>query len=471
MLTTNDANDAAPARDVGEAAHAFLSTLPQSPFAETLSGLTARLPGVSLNALGKPVGLTMSASRDAVRLATGDGMAKEAIDAWLAVKTTGSAGHLTALRTVSMENISPCASSFGNFTPSLTPVSGFVSGINPLRSPSLTAKESEFIERYVESLGAYMSRVQTFLADPTSFLYLTDDGRVELTEEGESILFDWDGWFQLNAGQLTPAECDAFVSKLYDAGFDVAYEADYHAITIFLPYSYYDALFLDPNDPKFIPSLEAAAADVIKFQHALEEMVVVHPSSSWDIYKDLSAAIDEMDKNYLKVYADVVSKYTEFFDDVNKTAGSMADMMEVNDDGKIRVSATYTHDLKALASKWAENDVLISDLSPAEAVSWAEALGPLARAEGTEVKIDLSALESIVETAYELTQGSDSWKSPQEFQAFNEELAIHKEKLQSNMQTLIQKYSTANSTFDNLIKVLSSTISSLLESDKSFLNI
>ncbi|EFW2538214.1 IpaD/SipD/SspD family type III secretion system needle tip protein, partial [Shigella flexneri] len=44
------------------------------------------------------------------------------------------------------------------------------------------------------------------------------------------------------------------------------------------------------------------------------------------------------------------------------------------------------------------------------------------------------------------------------------------ETMKNNLQTLVQKYSNANSIFDNLVKVLSSTISSCTDTDKLFLH-
>ncbi len=43
------------------------------------------------------------------------------------------------------------------------------------------------------------------------------------------------------------------------------------------------------------------------------------------------------------------------------------------------------------------------------------------------------------------------------------------ENMKTTLQTLTQKYSNANSLYDNLVKVLSSTISSCMEAAKSFL--
>ncbi|QJU42330.1 IpaD/SipD/SspD family type III secretion system needle tip protein [Serratia marcescens] len=192
------------------------------------------------------------------------------------------------------------------------------------------------------------------------------------------------------------------------------------------------------------------------------------PDSSWEIYAALAEAISVMNEEYLGKYQTVVMKYTEFFDDVNSAMGGMSEFIQVSDDGEVYVSPQFRDALQETRNKWATNGVLLSGLTPADAESWATLLGPLAYAEGTTVKINLEPLDKLLELT---NKNTAKWLSPQKFAAFQSGLQIHQEKLQTNMQTLIQKYSTANTTFDNLIKVLSSTIASLLESDRGFLQI
>ena len=55
------------------------------------------------------------------------------------------------------------------------------------------------------------------------------------------------------------------------------------------------------------------------------------------------------------------------------------------------------------------------------------------------------------------------------YQAWQAGFKSQEENLKTTLQTLTQKYSNANSLYDNLVKVLSSTISSCLETAKSFL--
>ncbi|QJU42277.1 IpaD/SipD/SspD family type III secretion system needle tip protein [Serratia marcescens] len=219
-----------------------------------------------------------------------------------------------------------------------------------------------------------------------------------------------------------------------------------------------------------LPAIFRVVADgLVEAEALLRALQSLHPpASSWEIYASLAEAISVMNEEYLGKYQTAVMKYTEFFDDVNSAMGAMSESISVDDEGDVYLSYNLRDVLQTTRDKWAKNDVLLSGLTPDDAQSWAQLLGPLAYAEGSTVKINLEPLDKLLELT---KKNSGKYMSPQKFAAFQSALQIHQEKLQTNMQTLIQKYSTANSTFDNLIKVLSSTIASLLESDKGFLQI
>lgn len=195
------------------------------------------------------------------------------------------------------------------------------------------------------------------------------------------------------------------------------------------------------------------------------------PLSSWEIHEELSQAISEMNENYLGKYQDIVAKYTEYFDDINTAMSKFSEYISTNTtkEGYVYLELGMRDAIKDLLSTYkGGSGILMRAESSADAKAWAEILGPLAVADGNTVRINTTELQAL----YDQLQKQDGYvMSPQQFQALKEGLDIHMSKLQTNMQTLIQKYSTANSTFDNLIKVLSSTISSLMETDKGFLNI
>ncbi|EAX0009458.1 SPI-1 type III secretion system needle tip complex protein SipD, partial [Salmonella enterica] len=91
---------------------------------------------------------------------------------------------------------------------------------------------------------------------------------------------------------------------------------------------------------------------------------------------------------------------------------------------------------------------------------------------GYVVTVDLTPLQKMVQDIDGLgAPGKDSKLEMDnaKYQAWQSGFKAQEENLKTTLQTLTQKYSNANSLYDNLVKVLSSTISSSLETAKSFL--
>ena len=90
---------------------------------------------------------------------------------------------------------------------------------------------------------------------------------------------------------------------------------------------------------------------------------------------------------------------------------------------------------------------------------------------GWVVNINMTPIEKMIQSLNNI--GGNS--SPVEidnakYQAWNAGFSAEDESMKNGLQTLVQKYSNANSIFDNLVKVLSSTISSCTDTDKMFLH-
>ncbi|MEW4518015.1 IpaD/SipD/SspD family type III secretion system needle tip protein [Proteus vulgaris] len=56
-----------------------------------------------------------------------------------------------------------------------------------------------------------------------------------------------------------------------------------------------------------------------------------------------------------------------------------------------------------------------------------------------------------------------------EFDLFKKSLDVLEKKINSNLDELSKKFSTANSNYDNFVKIVSSTMNTLLEMAKGFL--
>lgn len=87
------------------------------------------------------------------------------------------------------------------------------------------------------------------------------------------------------------------------------------------------------------------------------------------------------------------------------------------------------------------------------------------------VVVDMTPIDTMIRDVGALGSGTELELDNAKFQAWQSGFKAQEENLKNTLQTLTQKYSNANSLFDNLVKVLSSTISSCLETAKSFLQI
>ncbi|WP_440216501.1 IpaD/SipD/SspD family type III secretion system needle tip protein [Chromobacterium piscinae] len=193
----------------------------------------------------------------------------------------------------------------------------------------------------------------------------------------------------------------------------------------------------------------------------------------WDT---ISQYIGQVNTDYLGVFQDATSKYVKFYSEFSDTVMSpLSNWITTANDEKKGEQITLDTDslrnaLTALKSKY--QDVALWSATPngknhQSAVEWAKQLGlPDTCAKGDKVVIDMSAIDKMIEDLPK-EKTMDSAK----FQAWKAGFDAEEEKMKNTLQTLTQKYSNANSLFDNLVKVLSSTISACQETAKSFLQI
>ncbi|MBU4680528.1 IpaD/SipD/SspD family type III secretion system needle tip protein [Cedecea davisae] len=220
------------------------------------------------------------------------------------------------------------------------------------------------------------------------------------------------------------------------------------------------------------------------------------PSSSWDICESVADAIGGMGSDYLDIFQQAVEKYAEFYRDFSDFISKLKDYMQASSMGgdgiTILKGDKFLADLQKLIDKYTSGNN--AKLYPAngggaskeESEAWCREMGfdpekCLRRlSDGSyEVRIDTSPLQEIYDSVtlnfpYTITEGSIGLGmlcNSAQWAAWQAGLDMQKDNIQTGMQTLTQKYSNANSTYDNLVKVLSSTITSLLDCDKGFLNI
>ncbi|WP_067700190.1 IpaD/SipD/SspD family type III secretion system needle tip protein [Erwinia sp. ErVv1] len=256
-----------------------------------------------------------------------------------------------------------------------------------------------------------------------------------------------------------------------------------------------DALSFGQNLRKFDPVRSAPdeTNDPLYRPDSLSSMVKAErpgPSSSWEICDSVADSIGAMGEDYLDVFQQAVEKNAEFYSDFSDFMSKLSQFIKADGDKTILKTAAFAAELDKLINKYkvpssattlypvqSGNAVIGGDKEECEA--WAKEMGlnsdkSVTRlADGSYiVHIDVLPLENIKKT---LPGYSHSWEDMKcnsaQWAAWQSGFDMQKDSIQTAMQTLTQKYSNANSTFDNLVKVLSGTISSLLESDKSFFNI
>ncbi|MDH0340474.1 type III secretion system needle tip protein SctA [Chromobacterium haemolyticum] len=206
--------------------------------------------------------------------------------------------------------------------------------------------------------------------------------------------------------------------------------------------------------------------------------------SDRELWEMISESIGNIKDGYLGVYENVVGKYIEFYQEFSDILSQMAGWISSNDKGdKVTLSAGKLYAaLKALKEKY-QNTVLFptsGTTTEAEAKKWAKELGlpescVQKKGDGYVVVIDTGPVQKMMDALkglnplVELFPDTKVEMDNAKFQAWQSGFKAQEESLKNTLQTLTQKYSNANSLFDNLVKVLSSTISSCTETAKSFL--
>lgn len=203
------------------------------------------------------------------------------------------------------------------------------------------------------------------------------------------------------------------------------------------------------------------------------------------LWEKVANSIGQIDKEYLSIYETVVKLYTEFYMGFSDILSQMGNWISPGKDGnkvKLNVDAlsAAVNGLKAryqLPSRWAV--VYPPQFERASADNetvkkWAHELGMDEKfiksdSGGYVLIMDMTPLENMSRDVAALGEGTVELDNAK-FQAWQSGFKAQEERLKTTLQTLTQKYSNANSLYDNLVKILSSTISSCLETAKSFLH-
>ncbi|MFP2240074.1 IpaD/SipD/SspD family type III secretion system needle tip protein [Pseudescherichia vulneris] len=213
-------------------------------------------------------------------------------------------------------------------------------------------------------------------------------------------------------------------------------------------------------------------ADLLSIFNEVVKESEYSTSSSKEICDAVAATIASMGENYLDVFQEAVEAYASFYADFSDVMANLKKYITVDDEDIKFDGRGFAAELKTVIDKYSgDAGILYRASSPEEAKAWAKEMGldPDKCVKGNDVRIDLSSVKKLQSSSY--SDYNNKKLNSAQWAAYQSSVDITKDSVQTGMQSMTQKYSNANSTFDNLVKILSSTISQLLDSDKSFFNI
>ena len=226
---------------------------------------------------------------------------------------------------------------------------------------------------------------------------------------------------------------------------------------------------------------------------ALHRAVPESPQSSWQLTENVASAIHCMSQDYLAVFQLAVEKNNQFFTDFSEQiVAQLSHCFSADGDNVSFNVRKLTAALQALSTRYSLTPPLVCvTLFPpqsGEGAAEAEAVASKQQCEqwiaqfglnshclvstrgGWVVTADVAVIENVIASLPAAPAGSVSMNSAR-WSAWQTGFDQQKNNLQTGVQTLFQKYASAHALFENLVKVLSGTISNLLETDKAFLNL
>lgn len=191
--------------------------------------------------------------------------------------------------------------------------------------------------------------------------------------------------------------------------------------------------------------------------------------------------------NYLKVYEYAVKQHSELWKDISNMQTQLNSYIEASGDKivfdfnkfrneliasilnkyngamyRIYPQQAYTYVSESEAKKWA------NELGAANVVQFNDAPAP----NNWYVSADISPVTKILESTYEFYKRVGNKKielPPSEFQSWLTGFNVQIENGKTNTQTITTKYSSANSLYDSIIKLLTNSVSALFDSAKEYM--
>ncbi|WP_323118006.1 type III secretion system needle tip protein SctA [Burkholderia alba] len=171
-------------------------------------------------------------------------------------------------------------------------------------------------------------------------------------------------------------------------------------------------------------------------------------------------------KSDIDAYARIVEGLTKYFERVADVMSKLQDYISAKDDKNMKIDG---HAIRQLLDDVIKQLPTMQLPKGADIARWRKELGDAVTISDTGVvTINPDKLEKMRDS---LPDSSDVVWDTARYQAWNTAFSGQKDNIQNDVQTLVEKYSHQNSNFDNLVKVLSGAISTLMDTAKSYLQI
>ncbi|OON41059.1 hypothetical protein BTJ39_03560 [Izhakiella australiensis] len=204
-----------------------------------------------------------------------------------------------------------------------------------------------------------------------------------------------------------------------------------------------------------------------------------NPQSSWEIYEYLSDNLTYLQENYMDCYSKATGKYQDFMSDFNKLKTEMSGFTTPGkDDVKVDLKGLYKK-LKDFKEKWEKSGQALLQFPADEkgketAEYWKKQLGIDYKI--VDGKYTFLAKTGPIDTMMEalkkmgdVNKDGEVTLSMARFNEWQNSINSANSTVESDTQIMSQKFSQANTIFNNLTKILSSTIDALYQTDKEFL--
>lgn len=205
-----------------------------------------------------------------------------------------------------------------------------------------------------------------------------------------------------------------------------------------------------------------------------EPEISTHTSYA-ELWARMALAITEIKRDYVDFYADLMQKYTKMYEAYNThVQGAASQAVSAGDDGnnvKFDTSVMktgYDDFMKKVKGIDLGSVKNWGKMNPEERKSMETTLAPAftVKKDSGKIEFNLDQFSAAPDYPSGMSGGKVSTAS---YQAWLASFNAGGSALQSNMQAFAQRYTQANSTFDNLNKILSGAIASLAESAKEVL--